>query len=206
MRCNADTVLVTPQLRLVPYRPEHVPTYHGWMQDAELLRLTASERLDAAEEAANQASWTADDTKGTFIILEGGREGELRAGGAAYGGGCSSGQPPPFLTAEIEVMVAELSARRRGFATAAVQAAMAYAASVVGVRVFVAKVLANNVASLVLFRRLGFGNERVVAAFDEVHLTRRVGEEGEPLPPLPPILSYDAEVARWRAMGGGVDG
>lgn len=180
MRCNADTVLVAPQLRLVPYRPEHVPTYHGWMQDAELLRLTASERLDAAAEAANQADWAADAAKGTFIILAGGRGGSYAAAAPPmvgdvnfyllpHGGGLSSSsegedeagegaaaaaaarRPPPPVTAEIEVMVAEPTARRRGVATAAVRLAMAYAAAVVGVRVFVAKVLADNDASLRLF-------------------------------------------------------
>lgn len=235
MRCNADTVLVTPDVRLVPYRPEHVATYHGWMQDAELLRLTASERLDAAEEAANQASWAADASKGTFIILEGGRDGSyaaaappmvgdvnfylLPAGGGGGGSSSSEGEGegeggeggarlPPPLTAEIEVMVAEPSARRRGVATTAVRAAMAYAAAVVGVRVFVAKVFADNAPSLALFRRLGFGHERPVAAFGEVHLRLTVGvtEVGGTPPALPPTLSYDAEVARWQRRRAGEGG
>ena len=37
MKLNQDTILLTPNLMLVPYEPHHVPKYHGWMQSAELL-------------------------------------------------------------------------------------------------------------------------------------------------------------------------
>ena len=39
------------------------------MQDDELLRLTASERLTLEEERENQASWRDDPKKLTFLIL-----------------------------------------------------------------------------------------------------------------------------------------
>ncbi|KAK1869738.1 hypothetical protein I4F81_012204 [Pyropia yezoensis] len=164
MRCNADTVLVTPDVRLVPYRPEHVATYHGWMQDAELLRLTASERLDAAEEAANQASWAADASKGTFIILEGGRDGSYAAAA-----------PPMVGDVNFYLLPA---------------------------------VLADNAPSLALFRRLGFGHERPVAAFGEVHLRLTVGvtEVGGTPPALPPTLSYPSGAGATRTGAHAVGG
>ena len=45
---------------LVPYGVEHVPLYHSWMQQQDMLDATASERLTLEQEYANQASWTQD--------------------------------------------------------------------------------------------------------------------------------------------------
>jgi hypothetical protein len=42
MRCNATTVLRGQRVWLVPYRPEHVPIYHAWMQRPELLEQTCA--------------------------------------------------------------------------------------------------------------------------------------------------------------------
>lgn len=36
MRVNGDTVITGQRVVLVPYRREHVPLYHGWMQSPEL--------------------------------------------------------------------------------------------------------------------------------------------------------------------------
>lgn len=41
MRLNYDTVLAGPKAVLVPYRPEHVPTYHKWMLDPHLLEMVS---------------------------------------------------------------------------------------------------------------------------------------------------------------------
>ncbi|OSX73145.1 hypothetical protein BU14_0374s0019 [Porphyra umbilicalis] len=228
MKDNADLVLVGPHLRLVPYRPEHVDVYHGWMQDAELLRLTASERLDRGAEVANQRSWAADAGKCTFIILDGAdgsyaptappmvgdvnfyllppeADTDSDAGDDDGGGGERRRPPPPPRTAEIEVMIAEPTARRRGLASAAVRLAAHYAATAVGVDALVAKVLADNAPSLRLFEGLGFVLVRRVAAFGEVHLRADAAAVGGvPRPPLR-TLSYDAEVGR-RRPGGGAGG
>ncbi|GLB41322.1 putative acetyltransferase (GNAT) domain containing protein [Lyophyllum shimeji] len=66
---NENTVLVGSKVVLVPYLPEHVPKYHSWMQDDELLRLTASERLSLEDEYQMQQRWRLDEDKLTFIIL-----------------------------------------------------------------------------------------------------------------------------------------
>eukprot|EP00897_Mesotaenium_endlicherianum_P001424 jgi/Mesen1/1309/ME000013S00805 len=70
MRENENTCIVGNQVVLVPYKKEHVPTYHAWMQDAELLAATGSERLSEAEEYAMQLSWCLDPDKCTFIVLD----------------------------------------------------------------------------------------------------------------------------------------
>lgn len=54
---------------LVPYRPEHVPHYHDWMQDPDLLEATGSEPLSMKEEIEMQQSWMNDPDKCTFIVL-----------------------------------------------------------------------------------------------------------------------------------------
>lgn len=42
--------IVTPTLGLLPYLREFLPVYHEWMQDKEILELTASESLTLEEE------------------------------------------------------------------------------------------------------------------------------------------------------------
>ncbi|KAJ6531100.1 GNAT domain-containing protein [Mycena capillaripes] len=68
MKVNAETVLVGQKVVLVPYLPEHVPTYHIWMQDEELRELTASEPLTLEEEYEMQQKWQNDEDKLTFIV------------------------------------------------------------------------------------------------------------------------------------------
>ena len=70
MRLNYETVLVGRRVVLVPYRPEHLPTYHKWMQDPHLLEMTGSEPLSMEEEVAMQKEWRDDDMKCTFIVLD----------------------------------------------------------------------------------------------------------------------------------------
>jgi ribosomal protein S18 acetylase RimI-like enzyme len=69
MILNYETVIVGERCVLVPYRAEHVPTYHSWMQDPELLQATASEPLTLQEEYEMQSSWRDDPNKCTYIVL-----------------------------------------------------------------------------------------------------------------------------------------
>ncbi|KAF2644273.1 hypothetical protein P280DRAFT_356513, partial [Massarina eburnea CBS 473.64] len=61
------TALLTSNVLLVPYSAHHVPTYHEWMQDADLQALTASEPLTLTQEHSMQKSWRTDADKLTFI-------------------------------------------------------------------------------------------------------------------------------------------
>jgi RimJ/RimL family protein N-acetyltransferase len=181
MRQNEGISVISPcgSLRLDPYTPEHVPVYHRWMSSPTLLAATGSEPLTAAEEADSCAAWRADPDKLTFILVScGGAEPAHMAGdvNVVFGvGGEEDG------VAEVDVMVADVRLRRRGVGTAAVRAAMAYAACVLqrGVVGFVAKIKTGNAASLALFEKLGFVEVRRVAAFGEIHLGWTIGEEGK---------------------------
>ncbi|PWU88308.1 putative N-acetyltransferase [Trypanosoma cruzi] len=67
---NNEHVLVGgSRLRLVPYLAHHVPRYHQWMGDSELMHCTASERLTLEEEYENQRDWLSAEDKLTFVIL-----------------------------------------------------------------------------------------------------------------------------------------
>ncbi|CAN0174172.1 unnamed protein product, partial [Laminaria digitata] len=69
MHTNWEIALKGKLVKLVPYRREHVLTYHGWMQDPWIREMTASEPLSLDEEYAMQLSWKEDDKKCTFIVL-----------------------------------------------------------------------------------------------------------------------------------------
>ena len=70
MRINENTVLLGELVALVPYKKHHVARYNFWMQQKELLELTASEPLSLDEEYEMQTLWHLDDKKLTFIILD----------------------------------------------------------------------------------------------------------------------------------------
>ncbi|KAK3071548.1 hypothetical protein LTR53_008415 [Teratosphaeriaceae sp. CCFEE 6253] len=70
MKVNQHQALHTRKVLLVPYSEHHVPTYHAWMQDAELQAATASEPLTIEEEYAMQRSWREDRDKLTFIVCQ----------------------------------------------------------------------------------------------------------------------------------------
>lgn len=61
MRANANLTLRGAACTLVPYRAEHVPVYHEWMQDPAMLEATASEPLSIEEEYEMQKDWARDE-------------------------------------------------------------------------------------------------------------------------------------------------
>jgi RimJ/RimL family protein N-acetyltransferase len=99
---------------LAPYDPEHVPQYHEWMQDSEIQILTASEPLTLEEEYAMQRRWEEDPYKVTFIILDRSRGGlELNALDMMAGDVNLFIDDEDPTSAEVEVMIAEASSRRK---------------------------------------------------------------------------------------------
>lgn len=98
--------------------------------------------------------------------------------------------------AEIEIMIAEPSSRRKGIATEALQMFMAYGVSALGVMKFRAKIGEDNSSSLQLFQKLGYQEISRSAVFKEVTLELAVeGDVKEQLTAAAAQLqlgSYDA--------------
>ena len=60
MKFAENFKIVGNSLTLIPYKPAHVPKYHSWMSNEEILRLTGSERLSLQEEYEMQQEWERD--------------------------------------------------------------------------------------------------------------------------------------------------
>ena len=164
MRVNEALALQGERCRLVPYRAHHVPAYHAWMQDAAILEATASEPLTLEEEYSMCASWRDDADKCTFIVeVDGAPVGDVNL---------FLNDADDSTAAEIEVMVAVASARRRGVAAEALQTLQTWAAGALGLRTFRAKVGHANAPSLALFRRLGYALVSSSAVFVEARLLK----------------------------------
>ncbi len=166
---------------LVPYRRHHVLKYHDWMCDPALLEATASEPLTLEEEYAMQQTWRDDPKKVTFIVLAGDKMiSELREKGLTIGSteeDRMAGDVNLFLNdsddlfnAEIEVMIAEHGFRNLGIAREALLMLMLFGISALGIKRYFAKINEKNVASLSLFKSLGYIEVNYVAAFQEYEL------------------------------------
>ncbi|XP_038705109.1 N-acetyltransferase 9-like protein isoform X2 [Tripterygium wilfordii] len=169
---------------LVPYMEAHVPKYHQWMQDPDLLRATGSEPLSIDEEYQMQLSWNQDPLKRTFIVLDG----ELVEGEFVLGDPHVEGDVNVFMNdlddpqmAEIEIMIAEPKSRGKGLGKESVLMMMAYVVEKLRINVFRAKIAESNGASLIMFRKLGFEESSYSEAFKEITLelpiTRQKREE-----------------------------
>lgn len=185
MRANANLTLTGSSCVLVPYRAEHVPTYHGWMTDPWIREATASEPLSEAEEYDMQRDWAEDPKKCTFIVLDRAR-GDT-PGTGDKGLGAMAGDVNLFWndhddevgTAEVEIMVAAPESRRKGIAREALRMMMAYASTDLGATRFRAKIGYDNHASDALFRSLGFAEVSRSDIFREATLEWNVAGDGD---------------------------
>lgn len=143
-------------------------TYHQWMQDPDILFLTASEPLTLEQEYENQLTWLADPTKYTFILKADGHFiGDVNLFFHAYL------EPNE---AEIDVMIGDKDFRQKGYAREAVRLMMCFGFKYYSKDTFIAKIKECNLASIKLFTQLGFQELKKVKAFDEVHYTRKVDQ------------------------------
>mmetsp|Transcript_16836 Transcript_16836/g.29720 ORF Transcript_16836/g.29720 Transcript_16836/m.29720 type:complete len:293 (-) Transcript_16836:101-979(-) len=178
MRGNWSVYLDTGDILLVPYCQHYVATYHEWMKDEWIQEMTASEPLSMEEEYEMQKSWLEDPKKCTFIILAK-KECQNKKNNVYpdFSASAMVGDVNLFLNdyenprrAEIEIMVAAPEWRRRGVATQALRAMMAYGHQFLNLDVFYCKISDKNQASLNLFDRLGFIQCNYSEAFKEVEL------------------------------------
>lgn len=76
------------------------------------------------------------------------------------------------LHGEIEIMIAEESARGKGFGWESTQIMLSYAMEALGVKMFVAKIGLDNERSIRMFEKMGFKEESRSEVFQEVTLNR----------------------------------
>ncbi|WWC97295.1 hypothetical protein V866_004174 [Kwoniella sp. B9012] len=195
MRLNENTVIFGDRVILVPYRSEHVPTYHEWMKSPELLELTASEPLSYEEELEMQRKWHLDDDKLTFIllaqpetststsnILEPSEIKECKMVGDV------NLFLPDGITGqgECEIMIASKEDRRKGYAIEALSLFLSYLTTALPFDPshLIARIGSSNKPSIRLFQKLGFGIIKHVKVFDEVELNFGVEDDKEILSDL----------------------
>jgi len=126
------------------------------MKSQELQELTGSEPLSLEEEYAMQLSWREDKDKCTFIVLD-----KLKVEGGCKEEDCMVGDTNIFINqqdndAEAEIMIADPSARGKGFGEEAISLMLRYGHEFLGLKTFSAKIKFGNVASEKLFDKLGF--------------------------------------------------
>ncbi|KAK9825446.1 hypothetical protein WJX81_000479 [Elliptochloris bilobata] len=172
MLVNFNLTITGERVVLVPYRQEHVPVYHEWMENPALQEATASEPLTIEEEYEMQRSWARDSNKCTFVVLD--RALPDIPGTGRHGGGMAGdvnlffNDPDNRSAAEIEIMIAEPHSRRRGLGREALELFMAFAVHTLGVTSFRAKIGETNSASLHLFTQLGFAEASRSSVFQEI--------------------------------------
>ncbi|KAK8844590.1 hypothetical protein IAR55_006437 [Kwoniella newhampshirensis] len=184
MRLNENTVIYGDRVILVPYRAEHVSTYHEWMKSPELLQLTASEPLSWQEEMEMQQKWHLDEDKLTFILLERPPSSTSIILPAEELHSCRMvGDVNLFLPdglegdGECEIMIASKEDRRRGFAREALSLFLYYLTTTLPLppTSLIARIGSANIPSITLFRKLGFVITKHVKVFDEVELRYSAG-------------------------------
>ena len=162
MKLNENTKLIGNEVVFVPYKKHHVEKYHKWMENEELLEQTASEPLNLNEEYEMQYKWWIDEDKCTFIVLS-----------IELFKECTNvntkdiismvgdvnlflNNPDDKSEAELEVMIAESNARRKGFGKEAVKMMMYYGVKFISIKTYIVKIGDDNKESINMFVNLGF--------------------------------------------------
>ncbi|KAM9973211.1 hypothetical protein ACTFIR_012587 [Dictyostelium discoideum] len=189
MKINSNTIIIGKKVILVPYKKKHVEKYWKWMQSEEIREQTASEELTIEEEFENQESWFKDDHKITFIILDKDLllEDEKEANGYSNENDIKSmiGDVNIFFnqyedegTAELEVMIAESTSRRKGLAREAISIIMGYGIEYLSTitNKYIVKIGESNQPSIQMFKSMNFKQIGSVNVFKEILLEFKNGE------------------------------
>ncbi|KAF9548741.1 N-acetyltransferase 9 [Mortierella hygrophila] len=166
--------------------------------------MTASEPLTIEEEYEMQESWRVDENKCTFIILARETpEQEITPENALTQ--TMVGDVNLFFndhddphSAEIEIMIAESSYRRKGMGLEALRMMMTYAYQSLGTKRITAKISTENKGSIQLFlTQLGFVQISFSQIFEEVTLERVLTVSDSSLPSsFEPSALSDTDAAK----------
>ena len=181
MLINESTVVEGDKCLLVPYTSDLVEQYHGWfVRYPELLQQTGSDFLTLEEEHANQQSWREDENKLTFLIRDKSMSsfplcGDINCFLSDYFAEdwtdiTDSAPKSDGKVAEINLMIAEKTSRRKGIAEEALRIFSDYlTCNVKNVNALIAKIQIDNMPSINLFRKAGYIEFKRVECFNEVH-------------------------------------
>ena len=197
MRINEETKLLGKQVVFVPYKKLHVAAYHEWMQSEQLLEQTASEPLTLEEEYEMQNKWWTDEDKCTFILLSRKLYDENSTSGDQRDIVSMVGDVNLFFNndddkheAELEVMIAQCSARRQGFGRESVIMMMYYGVTFLSIERYVVKIGTANVASIKLFTSLGFQVQSHSSVFEETTFQLQCNTESFQTTVIQQVKSY----------------
>ncbi|CAB3220939.1 unnamed protein product [Arctia plantaginis] len=178
MKLNSNTEIVGHNILLVPYRENHVPKYHEWMKSEDLQKLTASEPLTLDEEFEMQKSWREDEDKCTFIILDKSIYDQINNEIESMIGDTNIFiVDQEYAIGEIEIMIAEPSARGKKLGWEAVILMLLYGIQYIQLKVFEAKISLSNEISINMFKKLGFQEKSRSEIFQEITLEKEVSME-----------------------------
>lgn len=169
MRDNEFTKIVGTNVILVPYRKKHVERYHEWMKSEELRYFTGSEILTLAEEYQMQKRWHQDQDKCTFIILDKSIFTETENEIEAMVGDTNLffNEPDQPNTAEVEIMIADVTFRRRKRGWEAIILMLLYGVNKLNVTKYIAKIKFDNEKSINMFEKLKFQKVQKSQVFQE---------------------------------------
>ncbi|CAI4231350.1 unnamed protein product [Auanema sp. JU1783] len=168
MKLNENTVIYGRGLTLIPYCKEHVPKYHNWMEDEEIQKTTATEPQTLEEEYENQSMWLKDEDKLMFIIAEGRAVENPEQQIQSMIGDVNLIYNEEEKEGEINVMIGEPSARRKGLAIEAIKIMLTYAYDRMPLKRVFAKIGDDNEPSIRLFKnKLNFLEESYCSPFKE---------------------------------------
>lgn len=97
----------------------------------------------------------------------------------------------PRRQAEVDIMIVETVYRRNGLGTDAVCLMMMYGATHLNIRRFFCKINEDNIASLTLFRKLGFQQCAYAECFHEIELELKRDSSDEMVKTIATLLGND---------------
>jgi RimJ/RimL family protein N-acetyltransferase len=138
----------------VPFRLDHAGTYLTWMQDPHIREMTASEELQMTsldEAEAFCRSVEEDPNNCTFLVCDKTDPSNVKLVGD-INFFLSTDENSNEITAEVNIMIGEASARRKGLAQEALGLGVRYVVEKLHVTVLLARISDDNVASMNMFQ------------------------------------------------------
>lgn len=137
-----SNIIQGTKIRLVPYLEEHVPSYHSWLNNQEMQRLTCTEPVSLQEEYEYQRNWNSkSDRMIRLIEADGVLIGDINL--------FRNDQLDNDCMWEVNIMIVKEEDRRHGYASEALELMLRE----YHINNVMAKVHKDNQASIKFFRK-----------------------------------------------------